>query len=104
MADGRELSPDELTARAVRFYGRYGRDLEQIREILNIRLRQLALAYTIKNNLPPEAIIVSSRVKSQNSFINKLQKKGWPHYYYPTEVAQDLIGARVVCWFVDDCK
>jgi hypothetical protein len=22
---------------------------------------------------------------------------------YPTEVITDLIGARVICWFVDDC-
>jgi putative GTP pyrophosphokinase len=24
-------------------------------------------------------------------------------FHYPTEVATDLIGARVICWFVDDC-
>jgi putative GTP pyrophosphokinase len=97
------LTPEELSARAARFYDRYGRDLEQIREILNIRLSQLALAYTIQNNLPPEAVVVCSRVKSLASFVKKLERKGWPQYYYPTEVVGDLIGARVICWFVDDC-
>ena len=24
-------------------------------------------------------------------------------FRYPTEVIMDLIGARVICWFVDDC-
>jgi putative GTP pyrophosphokinase len=103
MNDSATLSPEQLTARATRFYDRYGHDLEQIREILTIRLRQLALAYTIQNKLPPEAILVSSRVKTLTSFVRKLEKKEWPQFYYPTEIANDLIGARVVCWFVDDC-
>lgn len=98
------LSPEELTSRATRFYSRYGRDLEQIRELLEIRLSQLALAYTIANKLPPEAIAISSRVKSLQSFLHKLERKGWPQFYYATEIAGDLIGARVTCWFIDDCE
>jgi putative GTP pyrophosphokinase len=35
--------------------------------------------------------------------LKKLENDGWPQFYYPTEVVKDLIGARVVCWFVDDC-
>jgi putative GTP pyrophosphokinase len=27
----------------------------------------------------------------------------WPMFGHPTEVITDLIGARVICWFVDDC-
>lgn len=98
------LNPDELRARAIRFFDRYGRDLEQIRQLLSIRLTQLSLAYTIENNLPPEAIIVLTRVKTLKSFLKKLEKKGWPQFYYPTEVVGDLVGARLVCWFVDDCE
>lgn len=103
-ADVSMLGREDLIARATRFYNRYGRDLEQIREILNIRLSQLALAYTIANKLPPESIQVSSRVKTLQSFLRKLEKKNWQQFYYPTEVAGDLIGARVTCWFVDDCS
>lgn len=98
------LTPDELRDRAIRFYNRYGSDLDQIRELLHIRLSQLALAYTIDNKLPPEAVAVSSRTKTLNSFLKKLEKKDWPQFYYPTEVVGDLIGARVICWFVDDCE
>lgn len=68
-----------------------------------MRLNQLGLAYTIDNNLPPEAVKVSARAKTLSSFLKKLEKKGWPQFYYPTEIASDLIGARVVCWFLDDC-
>ncbi|KXZ73230.1 GTP pyrophosphokinase YjbM [Acinetobacter venetianus] len=103
MKDEKNLTKEELKERAIRFYNRYGSDLEQISELLKIRLTQLSLAYTLKNNLPPEAIKISTRVKTLSSFLKKLEKKGWPQFYYPTELVQDLIGARVVCWFVDDC-
>lgn len=104
MVDQKVLSPEELRERAVRFYNRYGKDLEQIKSLLEIRLTQLALAYTLDNKLPPEAVKVSARVKTLSSFLKKLEKKNWPTFYYPTEVVGDLIGARVVCWFVDDCQ
>lgn len=103
MESHKQLTQDELKERAIRFFDRYGKDLEQIRQLLSIRLNQLALAHTIANNLPPEAITVSTRVKTLKSFLKKLEKKEWPQFYYPTEVVQDLIGARVVCWFIDDC-
>jgi putative GTP pyrophosphokinase len=81
---------DFLTERATRFFNIYGNELESISQVLQIRLRGLASAYTVENNLPIEAVIVNSRVKSLTSF-------------HPTEVITDLIGAKVVCWFVDDC-
>ncbi len=98
------LGKQELIERTIRFFGRYGDDLIQIKELLNIRLTQLALAYTIDHNLPAEAVTVSTRVKTLNSFLKKMDNKAWPQFYNPTEVIQDLIGARVVCWFVDDCE
>jgi putative GTP pyrophosphokinase len=97
------MTPDELRARAIRFYARYGQEIEQVKDLLAIQLRQLALAYTINNGLPREAITVQARIKSLDSFLKKVAGAGWPEFYYPTEVAKDLIGARVVCWFVDDC-
>lgn len=103
MQGPKTLTPDELKERAIRFYNRYGKDLDQIRQLLSIRLNQLALAHTISNSLPPEAITISTRVKSLQSFLKKLEKKGWPQFYYPTEIVHDLIGARVICWFIDDC-
>ncbi|CAM4500438.1 RelA/SpoT domain-containing protein [Vibrio vulnificus] len=104
MEKDKNLTPEELKERAIRFYNRYGNELEQVRELLQIRLTQLAHAYTINHNLPPEAITVSTRVKSLGSFLKKLEKKGFPQFYLPTEVIQDLIGARVICWFIDDCN
>ncbi|MEN5397639.1 RelA/SpoT domain-containing protein [Achromobacter xylosoxidans] len=97
-----ELPPEELRMRVHRFYARYGKEIEQIAELLQIRLKQLALAYTLDNRLPVEAVRISTRVKNIESFLKKLENDGWPSFYYPTEVIRDLIGARVVCWFVDD--
>ena len=103
MKEGKTRDPSELRDRTIRFFARYGKELEQIRQLLSVRLSQLALAHTISNNLPREAVLISTRVKTLKSFLAKLEKKNWPTFYYPTEVIQDLIGARIVCWFIDDC-
>jgi GTP pyrophosphokinase len=92
-----------LTARAIRFFSRYGVELEQIASLLAIRLNQLALAYTIQNKLPRESVIITTRVKTLKSFLKKIQREGWPHFYYLKDIVNDLIGARVTCWFLDDC-
>ena len=94
---------DFLTERAVRFFDYHSDELESISQLLKIRLDQLASAYTAENELPREAIRVHSRVKSLTSVLMKLEKANWPMFRYPTEVITDLIGARVICWFVDDC-
>jgi putative GTP pyrophosphokinase len=92
-----------LSERAIRFFDRYGDEVESISQLLKIRLDQLASAYTVANELPRKAVDVKSRVKSLTSFLTKLEKNNWPMFRYPTEVIMDLIGARVICWFVDDC-
>lgn len=97
-------TPEELRGRAERFYARYGTEIEQIAELLAIKLRQIALAYTIEHNLPKEAVRVTARVKTLASFLKKLERVGWPSFYYPTEVVKDLIGARVVVWFLSDIE
>ena len=94
---------DSLTERAIRFFDSNGDELESISQVLKIRLSGLALAYTVENKLPREAVVVYSRVKSLTSFLKKLEKIDWPMFGYPTEVITDLIGARVICWFVNDC-
>jgi putative GTP pyrophosphokinase len=97
------LSKEQLKERAFRFFNRYGKEVEQIKDLLEIKLKQICLAYTIENKLPPEALIVKARPKSLESFLKKLERKNWPQFYYPTEVATDLIGARITSWFLDDC-
>jgi putative GTP pyrophosphokinase len=92
-----------LTGRAIRFFARYGIELEQISKLLEIRLNQLALAYTIQNKLPRESVLVTTRVKTLKSFLKKIENDGWPHFYYLKDVVNDLIGGRITCWFLDDC-
>jgi len=97
------MTPEQLSRRAVRFYDRYGEELESIRQLLHIQLDKLALACTLENSLPRKAIRVVSRTKELKNFLLKLEKIGWPEFYLPTEVIHDLIGARIICWFQDDC-
>jgi putative GTP pyrophosphokinase len=94
---------DFLTERAIRFFDSYGDELQSISQLLKIRLDRLASAYTVENELPREAVDVHSRVKSLTSLLRKLEKSDWPMFRHPTEVITDLIGARVICWFLDDC-
>ena len=97
------MTPEKLSQRAVRFYHRYGEELESIRQLLHIQLDKLALAYTLENGLPRKAIRVVSRTKELKNFLLKLEHKGWPDFYLPTEIVHDLVGARIICWFQDDC-
>ena len=99
----REERIEYLTERAIRFFKIYGDEMELISQVLKIRLGGLASAYTIENKLPCEAVDIRARVKTLSSYLRKLERLDWPTFGYPTEVITDLIGARVVCWFVDDC-
>jgi len=94
---------ENLVWKANRFYLRYGSEVENLRRLVEVNLTQLCLAYALNNQLPREALEVVTRVKPLTSFLDKLERLGWPDFYYPTDVIRDLIGARVVCWFVDDC-
>jgi len=94
---------EKLVWKANRFYLRYGSEVENLCRLVEVNLTQLCLAYTLNNQLPREALEVVTRVKPLTSFLSKLDRLGWPDFYYPTDIIRDLIGARVVCWFVDDC-
>jgi putative GTP pyrophosphokinase len=94
---------EDLISKANRFYQRYSAEVENLRRLVEVNLTQLCIAYTLNNQLPREALEVVTRVKPLASFLEKLEQLGWPDFYYPTDIIQDLIGARVVCWFVDDC-
>lgn len=97
------MTPKKMSRRAVHFYHRYGEELESIRQLLHIQLEKLALACTLENRLPRKAIRVVSRTKELKNFLLKLERKGWPEFYLPSEIIHDLIGARIICWFQDDC-
>ena len=97
------MTPKELSRRTINFYHRYGEELESIRQLLHIQLDKLALACTLGNRLPRKAIKVVSRTKELKNFLLKLERLGWPDFYLPSEIIHDLIGARIICWFQEDC-
>ncbi|MFY7963905.1 MAG: GTP pyrophosphokinase [Chitinophagaceae bacterium] len=91
-----------LTEKAIRFFDIYGEEINLIKQLVDIKLNQIALAYTQKNNIPKESVKITTRVKSLKSFLKKLEKTDWKNFNYLTEIAADLIGARIVCWFLND--
>lgn len=99
----KDKSKEFLTDRAIRSFSKYANEYDYIRQLLEVRLNQIAEVYTMQNNLPRESVKVFTRVKSLQSFLRKLENNGWKDFYMPSEISQDLIGARIVCWFLDDC-
>lgn len=92
-----------LQSDLIAFYSRYANDIGLIKKFWELELNQLALAYTYRNALPKEAVAVACRVKSIESVIQKLTKLGSPQFDFFTDVINDLVGARITCWFIDDC-
>jgi ppGpp synthetase/RelA/SpoT-type nucleotidyltranferase len=89
-------TPDEIWARSP----------EVIRRFLDIRRDNEQLCgeveYILRKRLSQEGIEISavtSRAKSLNSFLEKLQRK---HYDAPFEQITDLAGARVICLYRSD--
>jgi putative GTP pyrophosphokinase len=103
MEEQKQLTQDQLMERAFQFYARYKNEMEEVTRLLAIHLNQFALAYTIANKLPKEAVSITTRMKSLDSFLKKLMRNGYPYFYNPTEIITDLIGGRVICWFLEDC-
>jgi putative GTP pyrophosphokinase len=95
---------EDLYLKTIKLFQRHGQELEQIRQLLDIRLHQLALAYTTENRIPPEAVVIKTRVKDFSSFLKKMERLDIHDFHYPNDILHDLIGARVVCWFLDDCR
>jgi len=103
MQEENEINNEALRNKAIHYFAQNSVALEQIRRLIEIRLKQLALVYTTKNKLPQESVIVTTRVKTLKSILQKLERKEYPHFESPKDIINDLIGARVTCWFLDDC-
>lgn len=76
------MTPKELSKRVVYFYHQYGEELEPIRQLLHIQLDQLADACIVEYGLPRKAIKVVNRTKELRNFLLKLEKKGWPEFFF----------------------
>lgn len=83
-------------------YGKYDHSLQQIQQQLAEKLKQLN-AQAINNGQPKLYEHLNSRIKDNQSMIEKYQRKGYP---VTTESAlrrcHDAIGFRIVCNFIDD--
>ena len=76
MEEQKQLTQQQLRERTVQFYARYKNEMEEVTRLLAIHLNQLALAYTIENKLPKEAVSVTTRMKSLDSSLKKLMRRG----------------------------
>lgn len=83
-------------------YGKYDHALHQIQQQLAEKLKQLNIQ-AINDGQPKLYEHLNSRIKDNQSMIEKCQRKGYP---VTTESAlrrcHDAIGFRIVCNFIDD--
>jgi len=103
MEDKKQLSWEILKQKAIDFYINNTNLMEEVNKLLAVYLRELALEYCIKNKLPKDAVTISTRIKTLDSFLKKLSRRKFPSFYAPTDIITDLIGGRVTCWFLEDC-
>jgi hypothetical protein len=78
---------DFLTERAISSFDFNGDELESISQVLKVRLSGLALAYTVENRLPREAVFVHSRVKAYRN-ADTYQS---PEYLFSYDIVQEDI-------------
>ena len=93
---------EELLERAIRFRNRYAHQLEYMQESLKLRFNKIVLEYTLEKRIPHDAVEVDVRIKAFESFVEKLERRKWPKFYYPTDYINDLVGVRIICHFLDD--
>lgn len=97
------LAPEELKEKVVEFYLDYNDEIESYKKRTMAQLQKLVNAYLKENDLPEGSVIISARTKTLKSTLKKLKYKGWPQFEYLPEVITDLVGTRIICWFLDDC-
>jgi putative GTP pyrophosphokinase len=97
------LTPDELNNRVVYFYSRYNNEIEDYKINIVQQLQKIVTSYLKEKNLPKESMNILARTKTINSSLKKIKHKGWPQFDFLPEIITDLIGTRIVCWFLDDC-
>lgn len=94
---------NSLENQAKDFFSTYEFVLIATEKYLVQKLDALCLRYCEEHNLPPEAITIRTRRKSISSFINKLKRRGVMKISEYDDAMTDTVGARIICWFVDDC-
>ena len=94
---------NSLENQAKDFFSTYESVLKATEKYLVQKLEGICLRYCKEHNLPPEAITIRTRRKSISSFINKLKRRGVLEISEYNDAMTDTVGARIICWFVDDC-
>ena len=100
------MTPSKLNSlenQAKDFFNTYESVLKATERYLVQKLDGICLRYCNEHNLPPEAVTIQTRRKSISSFVNKLKRRGVLKISGYNDAMTDTVGARIICWFVDDC-
>lgn len=97
------LAPEELREKIIEFYSNYHDEIESYKNRTITQLQKLVNAYLQENDLPLGSVNISARIKTIESTLKKIKYKGCPQFDFLPEIITDLIGTRIICWFLDDC-
>lgn len=103
MNEREQFSKEELRDKAIRFFRDNLSDFQLLKDWLEIELKEICFQYTKALKLPSQSLVVSIRVKTLDSTLKKLERKGWPQFDLLSDIVTDLIGARITGWFLEDC-
>ncbi len=86
-----------------KYYDENLQALEQLKLLLDEKLTTLVSDFAGEKKRDLKSFRISSRTKRLESTINKLRYKKWPSFVQPMEAINDIIGARICCWYLVDC-
>lgn len=97
------LSHEILKENTIVFFSNNANEIESLKEIAVKELQKLVNAFLAEKNLSKRSIYLFARTKTLKSSLEKLAYKGWPQFDHLPDVISDLIGIRIICWYLDDC-
>jgi putative GTP pyrophosphokinase len=77
--------------------------LGRLTRLLDKKLNILIWDFAKDEKKKSEAFRIGARTKTLESILNKLEYKKWPSFEQPMEAINDIIGARISCWYLEDC-
>lgn len=95
------FSQEELREKTLAFFLANANAIEMYKKKIVEQMQILTRNYLVENNLPAGFISILSRTKTLKSTLKKLECRGWPQFDQLPEAIEDLIGTRIICWYLD---
>lgn len=97
------LAQEKCTEAIFDFYITNNDEIKNYKKRIVEEVKKAVAIYVKENNMPTSAVTTISRIKTIKSSLQKIKNKGYPSFIYLPDLLQDIVGIRIICWFLDDC-